>query len=414
MGILVQEKKDSFGYSIEMKIVYADDEKSSFDLNENLLSLTITKEFDANLFPILECHVGMNHEQYQKFRKDYTTSVVVISIKEHKLGYEQDYDPMAKLLFIKRFAVIDPEDMTVPDEETSDKTNTYDPVFFFKLNLFPKNHLKFNKSILNTVFNNSNLTDVTTALLSKVSPKSKIVQSPVQNHEKHRSILVPPSNIKDALLYLQDVYGIYENGLFLFFDFEYLWVLDRKKRTSPTTTYSNKVLLEFVKPITSDLEGVDGSIEDSAKKMFRVRTRDKPTIIYNSIAVNELLGEHITIGSQSDSKTSNKECYSMDDRTTNDSDILKEKFLWDPMSNPFKRSSFTNDIREKREVLIISFASAQVSIFTPDKKYFYTSDSVETASDNKYYRLTDSTTIFSRTTGSKLFMNVTHLKLMIE
>lgn len=212
------------------------DNGDSIDLNNTVNAIAIKKDFLNNIFPLYVLSFNLpDATRLKLIENEFYISLKIyrISISEFNSSDNAETtsspttDKIITSILLRPFdnsKIYQKQKTSDVENEDSEEviTNQY---VSYTLNCVPKEQLRINNSVLNTCYNNANISECVLNLISDVYDKSIYFQESF-NKTRYKSLLIPPDGLIASLKFLQENYMIYRYSLNMFFEYDKLYVYD--------------------------------------------------------------------------------------------------------------------------------------------------------------------------------------------
>jgi hypothetical protein len=250
-----------YSYLVEGSILL-DDEIEPIPLSTMFRSLENSNDYDNSVFPLLRLRLRMDFETYYKVQNNDSARFSLTIKKFRQEDVEmKNFSTYTYYMKNKIFVPIDREKS--PINKPTDLQ--YEPDNMPSLNasfiIMSKEDLDNNKRMVNTVLTNTDIEGAILYLANKFSKKPIVFQKP-DNQKVYRQIILPPNNIIRSLKYLDTVYGIYNNGLRAFFDYDSYHIINKYDNTDLPSVNGRKRKL-YIKVFDSSGISADDLFYDS-------------------------------------------------------------------------------------------------------------------------------------------------------
>lgn len=402
-------------------------EKEEIPLNLNNIGMVgIQYDYLNNFFPILHLKIYLTKGNLLKIKKESDSVRVRFSLNCYSqlvkdgenLSTKQGIfkDMTTKVIFDKIFQPFNLNNtettnltpigskINIFENETlNDPVNTQE----LELYLFELDSLNNNKTIINAILSNCRIIDAIGYALTKTTINSALISQPdnLSDYSDNNEIILPPLNFKNTIQKLQDIYGIYKNGLIQFYDFDYYYLLDRNfNKTLPVANneYEN-VFINLIAKEDLDVTNRIGYYKDNTNKCYIINALDN-SIINNEEEFNkELSGNTINVLSDKTARESviydkendkfiiNKpyKTYHTKNLANGDYKFNKDSnsIIYNSIENDYIESNTINNIIESGITVTITFNNIDISYLSLNRKYILNFSNKNKSEYNGIYRL---------------------------
>lgn len=327
-------------------------------------TITIEKDFDKDMFPVLQLSFSMDDDLYYKIIENKEN--VQFKVRLMKYMYDENHTIRSKKQFINDVFISFIEEQSNRIDKKYTRHNEKNEMAVrsksLRLFLFKKQDLMSSKDYTNGIFHQVSLTTLVSYILSK-SGLRKVLMTPFHNISVFDEIRIPPMTLIDTLDYLENVYGgFYDNGSTKFFDYDCMYFIDKGKKNK---VYRNNEFVEtilVIQDITSTTSTATGCFLDNINMKTYINVSPKA---FNFIS-GSIMNEHIH----------GNKAIIISPNTGNVTKIeppVKEltgnvyKLLIDRYENKRCISEYSNKVMENDNLLQLSVTGIDISSFTPNK-----------------------------------------------
>ena len=218
------------------------------DFSSRVKSLNMTFDYEEYIFPIIYIDALLSIEEFKEITNDNEMRIklslrrIVTNPIDDSLTDVYEYCFRDKIFCI---ANSDNYYLTKPSSDQiaqySDQTNLIQVRFV----LIAEEDLIANKVNLSGNFGDCNIQSLLVYLVNKIdSPKKTIIARP-DNNTMIEQILVPFGSVLNTFRYLDTAYGIYKNGLKIFFDLDKNYILNRNGNEFEDNSIKNNVIIDI-------------------------------------------------------------------------------------------------------------------------------------------------------------------------
>jgi hypothetical protein len=267
----------------------------SRDMSEHIQNINVKKDFvDASL-PLVVVNI-MTTQEYRDFMRDNDISLRLKVSKYSNVNEENEQDvesiTIEDIVFdsiIKPYQKPFLSTSSKTEEDNEDINNQGDSVKVFPYQLvgIPESLVQKNKTVVNQIYSNAKIDEVLVNILSTVE-KNKIFMDPSDNVDREENLIIPPMNIIPAIKYIQEVYGIYNSGISIFFDFDATYIT---KLFANSREYQNtlEVLSVSGNDNTTNISYISNMIDENNN--VRLNLEVAPAFVSNQIINEDSVGQ---------------------------------------------------------------------------------------------------------------------------
>lgn len=412
-------------YTADIKII-VDGKYYDVDKTYGFNFLSAEYSYSEDFFPFLHLSITLTRDQYRllidnkekvKFKIELRSFIPDVDYRESDVRVHIDdiFQPLMDEL--DNF----PYD---PVKEATD-WDVINPMsrFEYEVNLYllKTEILDTNKTIINFVAKNCKVKDVLGYILKLANVNSALI-SPIQNRNIYKQILIPPLNFYNSLKHLSDVYGLYDKGMHIFYDFNSLYILRNDFTNIPIVKndYDNVYInVTSINNSTSNMVHV-GSYKDKDKKCYMVNIPNALSINSASLTVKEELGNKLRIFDREsiDNSVEYKDGKFIFNKSYNDINIDiegyqssdKYQYLYNNSSNRNLNEEIKKNTEDVKTSISFDINNTDIEIFKPNKKFIFVFE--DTDFNNKYkgvYFISDMKYLLNGATN-EMYLHLTFIK----
>ncbi len=340
----------------------------STNISEFIKDLSVKKSFFDNSFPL----VVINMMTTETFRDKMRDNDISINLKVSKyIDVNQDdnqdeesivIDEVVFQTTIKEYQK--PYVGTASrreDEEVDSGDSQRDAVKLFPYQIIgiPEELVNKNNIVINEVYENTKMDDILVNIISKVE-SSRIFIDPSDNNDFEDSLIIPPLNIVPSLKYLNDIYGIYDSPMGVFFDFDgtYLFKLNKNDRA---TTNSLEIVVTPSDNIDADMKYTTPEFDENGNVRLNLKVTP-PFLSAEKINMN-IMGQTAVFTSYDYNFDTVRRIYE------NQTDNNKLRYFWNTYQNKLAEEQYLNSIKQTSMVTMINMNNISPTYFNIDTLY---------------------------------------------
>lgn len=361
----------------------------SVDISESVKSVGIKKNFLAYSFPLFLIEFRLTQNIRDRIRDNNVLFNLRID-KYEAVDNEQTEETETPTItgnvletLIKPYNKIKTSsNMTSEDDEDeSQQTNTLNLISYGIMGV-PEELVSKNYTGVNQVYENSKLDSIVVNIISEVE-SGKIFIDPTDNTNRERTLLVPPLNPVTAIKYLQEVYGIYNSMMGLFFDTNGTYIFKHFNKDRDFSNY-----LEVVIPSANQIDNDDiftyVQIDDDEDENAKMYLKNSPEIVSVEDTMADSIGGTTVFNSYDEN-------FNLVKRIHEDPDNQKVRYFWNDKRYKIFEDTQMN-LSKITETTSINLMNIDPNYFNIDTLYRIESV-VESATGE--YSLLESNIVFS-------------------
>lgn len=252
-------KVSSYKYKISKFEIIMPNGQPPIKLDEaHIGNFTIEKDFENMVFPFLEFRVMVTDAEYQKIIKE--SENVYVDVKIEYCHMEQPYEDepeqvhnMDGTLFDTRFyAFLTDNSPKLTSQSLAEENKEklaagditqyqYDDQKEMIMMLYRADHIFNTNQIVNDPLAKVTITDCMVYLFKRVG-LNKIMFSPATNGEMYSQMIMTPVPVISSLFRMIMTYGLHKDGTTLFFDSDYIYVVNKALGCTVWRTNEHKIV----------------------------------------------------------------------------------------------------------------------------------------------------------------------------
>jgi hypothetical protein len=367
--------------------------ESPIALQDFIIDFTVYNLYKENVFPVYQIELILRRDIFRLIQDNADNVLFLLSLRRYEESIQdyklksRPYDTIFSNEILKPYDIsrettpLLPEEVSdiMIDDEPSVQRN--DPNFRLVVNAFQQRHLDMNKEIISVVLNNCTVKDCILYLLNRGGARSVLFSEP-DNTKVYEQIMIPGLNMTKSIEYLQQVYGIYNTGLLLFFDYKFSYLLRKDSLKNPVTatggeSNSNswgKVFIELVEQSRSQPDS-HGSYLDEENERVYIKMIDNTTSVASDTSTREIGGEIAKFMSRSKENRNIQRVQDLRMNITNSSnDItnskkIKEAVFWNRYDNPYIEKEYRSSMFRNQLKLSVPWVDIDLDLITPNRRY---------------------------------------------
>lgn len=376
---------------------------------------SIEKDYENYFFPYFEIRCSLPDAIYRKVMDASENVYVDLKIE---FGYFEDLyeeEPIEMLrtyttLLEDRFyafiankspkltdSMLGEQDKDAENEPNEWNQYSYDNAKPLVMCIYKADHIFNTNQIINGVLSRCTAADATVWILNKIKA-NRVVMSPPDDNTMFNQMVIPPLIAPRAIMYAINTYGMYKNGATVFFDYDRIFVIDKKLGCRAWTPGEHKTVYLTSFPTTSDqLVMKSGYYSNSAEKYIVVNIVGNSISISNQSLFNDQVegGNIVSINSNTGEITKINSAVTVSDRSLSKSGTPNRVIVQDTGSVNTLNSAKT-EIEQSQTVLNIVVDGVNIQAFEPNKDFIFTTDNAKYSKYEGHYRMVNMSAIFTR------------------
>ncbi len=373
---------------------------TTFQLDPKYITdIILEKDYEMYHFPYFQITMALPNNIYRKIKKYPFETTLTIDMQAGKY-FNPEIKANDDTVFISKirdtfacyFSDSTPEtdeniQKNIEEENGVDNGRgyLYGDMAIIDMLLYKKSYLDMAHTVINDVVSSASLTEIIALCLSKANmPLNKVLMSIAQNNKIYNEFVITPITLEKQIERICNSYGIHEKGTTFFFDFDILYILDKKKECTAfkKNEYKKTYIASIKETYKFNIMG-GGYICDREKYNMLYAgsiSIDNRSEIHdqNVVLINSLTGEAET-------------------SLINDDKKIKAVKVFDTGDNTL--DALNNSIKETKSILTVGFDYPDLDFLAPNKIFQFISDDPNILEENKLYRIVSLKTIFEREGG---------------
>ena len=373
-------------YNVDVKII-VDDKFYDVDEKYGFNSLSAEYAYREDFFPFIHISLLLKREEYRllinnkekvKFRIILRSFIYDDNYKESdvKIHIDGIFQPLLDELDNQPYDIL----KEAVDDTVENYLNRLE--YNVELYLLKTDILNTNKTMINFIARDCKLKDVLGYILKLGNVNSALI-SPVQNTNIYKQVLIPPLNFYNALQHLSDVYGLYDKGMYTFYDFNHLYILRNDAKNTPLikNDYDNVYINVTSLSNSTDSMIHTGSYKDKKYKCYIVNIPNALSINTAALSTKEDIGNKFRIFDRESIDNSvkydngkfifNKSYDDIDINLNGYEGNDKYQYLYNNSSNKNLNLEIKKATEDIKTVISFTINNTDIDIFTPNKKFIF-------------------------------------------
>lgn len=344
----------------------------SIDVSRYVTDINVRKDFATSSFPLVVVNF-MTTEQYRDTMQNNDVSLRLKVSKftdvdseaaggDSEISVEEVVFDTIVRSYNKPFA----STMTRREEATEGEQAQPETVQLFPYQLvgIPQELIEKNAVVVNEVYQDAKMDDILVNLLSRVEGR-RVFVDPSDNVDRFQSLIIPPMNVVPAVKYLQEVYGVYDAGLSLFFDFDGAYLT---KLFAQSRQYSNSLEILTVAPNDNEADQRYTSNQIDEDGNVRLRLNVPPPFVSNEKINLDSVGRTTVFNSYDFNFNPVRRVYEQDYQAS------KTRYFWNGYQNRIAERSYVNEALRTSNAIMVTLKNVSPSYFRQDTLYRVDSD----------------------------------------
>lgn len=377
---------------------------------------TIEKEYEKFYFPYLEFRCLVPDTVYEDVMKEPEN--VYIDLKVEYALFEDifEMDPAESLysygtIFDDRFyAFIDNKSPKVTDESPGEKEkakiardedNLTQESFSngrpLVMALYKADHIfKINK-IINKVLSKCTTCDAIAYYLQELG-FSNVLMSPADISKMYDQLALAPLPVVDSMLYTCNTYGLHKAGTVIFFDYDTIYILDKKLGCTAwvNNEYKTTYLASF--PATSDNAILKSGFYSNGKEKYSLLNivGDSLSVVNETMFADQSIGGNLVVIDTNTGDVSQLQTpLTVNENSTANTGEPNRVVVFD-QGNTSMTSHDLTEMKQNQIILNMVVENANIRCMAPNKDFIFTTDNPKYTKYCGHYRITKMSAVFTK------------------
>lgn len=358
-----------YSYVTEIEVLLSDS-KEPIVISDMFRNIQIGNDYDRLMFPFLSLTTTISAESYYLIQQDKDVKFSITIKKYNMSDLEQNNKNIFSYYIKNKIFIPFDKDLTPFDllDNPEDKTGSPDvPMVQTTYVLVSEEDFTNNKKLVNSVLSQVDVGSAVLYLANRFTSKPIIFQEP-DNEKIYNQIIFPPNNIIRSMMYLDNVYGIYNSGLRLFFDLNAYYIINKTDNkdvglleNDHKDMYINVYGDNNIKSDSLAYDEMDIAITPDNNKFYSASVHiDDVRFINYEDSKREFIGTNNIIVSQS-TKQLNCNVYGTDE--------LKTRVFYNRYDNPFKEKELLVEGR-KGHFIVVTLDNVDINAIACNHQFF--------------------------------------------
>jgi len=315
----------------------------SRDISRSIRSIAVKKDYLENSFPLfiigmmttVELRDIMRDNEFKVALKVLRYSDINSEASEDSTNITIEETVIDTTIKVYSKPYTSTSSKVENDDDSSDTQKTTVQLVPVEVLGIPEELVNKNNNVVNEIYQEAKIEDILINILSSVDNKPIFLDVP-DNTEKEGSLIIPPLNVIPAIKYLQDIYGIYNSPIMIFFDLHKTFIT---KLHNGGRIYKNNFELNIIAPDSINNDNVMLTPQIDENNNIRLYQRIDPMFSSEKQINMNFMGETTIFNSYD---------YNFDviNRTyNNDTTTGKVRYFWNTYQNKMFEESFLKELK---------------------------------------------------------------------
>ena len=377
---------------------------------------TIEKEYEKYFFPYLEFRCLVPDTVYADVMNNSVNVYVDLRVEYALFEDLFELDPQESLysygvIFDDRFyAFIDNQTPKVTDESPGEKQKqslsngeddlrqeSFDNGRPLVMALYKADHIfKVNK-IINKVLSKCTTTDAIAYYLQELG-FSNVLMSPSDISKKYDQLALAPLPVVQSMLYTCNTYGLHKAGTVIFFDYDTIYILDKKLGCTAwvNNEYKTTYLASF--PATSDNAILKSGFYSNGKEKYSLLNivGDSLSVANETMFADQLIGGNLVVIDTNTGEVSQLQLpLDVNENSTAQTGEPNRVVVFD-QGNTGMTSHDQEALKQSQVVLSMVVENANIRCMAPNKDFIFTTDNPKYTKYCGHYRIQKMSAVFTK------------------
>lgn len=376
---------------------------------------TIEKDYENYLFPYLEFRCIVPDKVYSDIMNNSEEVYVDLKIEYGLFEDMYEMDPQTALhmfgtiLDTRFYAFIDNQSPKLTDASTGEKAKSkledendkhtqyaYDNNRSLVMGLYRADHIFSTNQIINHILSGATVTDAVAYYFKELGLKN-VLMSPSDNPKKYDQLALPPLPASKGLLRTVNTYGLHKAGSIVFFDYDFIYILNKK--LGATAWINNEIKTVYLTsfPARADQATMKSGFYANGKEKYCVINivGNEISITNESMFEDQIVGGNIlSINSNTGTVTTLKSNAKVSKMSPSKSGAINRVIVQDEGSATAERAKA--EIEQSQNTLTITVQDVNIRALSPNKDFIFTTDNVNYKKYAGHYRITSMASTFTK------------------
>lgn len=376
---------------------------------------TIEKDYENYLFPYLEFRCVVPDKVYADVMDNSEEVYVDLKIEYGLFDDMYEMDPkdainmFGPILENRFYAFIANKSPKMTDDTAGERKKeamsagpddltqySYDNNRALVMGLYRADHIFNTNRVINAILSGATVSDAVAYYFKKLGLKD-VLMSPSDNSKRYDQLALPPLPAAKGLMRMVNTYGLHKAGTTVFFDYDMIYILDKK--LGATAWINNEIKTVYLTsfPNRSDQLIMKSGFYANGKEKYCVIN-----IVGNSLSVqNDAMfadqlsgGNIISIDSNTGKITNLTSNVNVSKMSPSKAGAVNRVVVQNEGSATVDRAK--TEIEQSQNTLSITVQDVNIRALSPNKDFIFTTDSAKYQKYAGHYRITNSTAVFTK------------------
>ena len=367
---------------------------------------TIEKDFENWYFPYIEFNIVLPKKVRQDILLNHENIYVDVRVEYAQFEDIYETDPNSMLysygtILDGRFYALLPETTpkltmdTIGDEESNEMDYDQQDQLLnpLQMALYNPTHLFNTNQIINAVLQNATVPDAVIYMLQTAGIRN-VLMSPAQKSSKMSQLIITPIPFFQQLERLCNSYRMHDHGTMIFFDYDYVYILDKKLGCTAFVRNEYKTTYLVSLNTTGEANAMKtGFYSNSQEKYTAINITGNNIAISGDAVFNEqLVGNSTVIIDSNTGEVSSASTDSQAASSTNGK--VKRVIVQNVGDNP--GSAVTSEYDQNARHMSLTFRDINIRALAPNKDFIFTTDNSKYTQYCGHYRIISQGSIFTK------------------
>lgn len=364
-------------YEINIDLIFSDGVTRTLKPIQ-ILGIYMEKDYDNDHLPILMLDLALSNLDENKVDKD---TQFHIRINQFYLKNNDDsQEKKSKKIYINDTFVRLDSDITIATDDKIEKKSrkadklSDDDLSINDMNsqstfvLIKKSDLELSKKITNAVLANVNQSTIIKYTLVENNCPNKVLLSNIVNKTTYDDFILQPKTLLEQLIYLENEYGWYPEGAYIFIDYDTLYIIRKNGKASAWRKNEVTSVCFCISDVTSEDTIASGVIVQNNIIYVNIGT-DQYKKVDGVDIDDQITGSNAMLYNTTTGKTEN-----IDSGAGGLDGVGSYNTKMYHGHNSYLKTQYALRKQENKNVWDITCTNGDISFFTPNKQFTFISD----------------------------------------
>lgn len=294
-------------------------------------------------------------------------------------------------------AMIGEKDKDADNEPDTYTQYSYDNNKPLVMGLYKTEHIFKTNQIINAILANCTGVDAVVYCLNKIGA-SRVIMAPSDINKIYDQLVIPPMIAPKAITYIINTYNLYKNGAIVFFDYDRIFVVDKKLGCRAYTSGEHHTVYLTSYPASSDQSVMkSGYYFNNQEKYLVINIVGNSISVSNQSLFNDQLvgGNIVSIDSNTGEITKVNAQVNVAENAMSKQGTVNRIVVQDSGSVDTLEGAKT-EMEQSQNVLNIVVENVNIQAFEPNKDFVFSTDNANYERYMGHYRMSNMSAVFTK------------------